>query len=109
MSEVKHTPGPWAVMPEESDKPYVRIRGTQLGERFKVANVLMPDYEGAQELEIEETRANAHLIAAAPELLEALRDLIGWVPGPKHWHTDACPKAVERAVAAIAKATRGQS
>ncbi|HEV2594157.1 MAG TPA: hypothetical protein VGU01_03020 [Sphingomicrobium sp.] len=48
---------------------------------------------------------DCRLAAAAPDLLGALRDLIGWVPGPAHWHTDACPKAVERAVAAIAKAT----
>lgn len=46
----------------------------------------------------------ARLIEAAPELFEALRGLIGWVPGPESWHTDACPKAVERAVAAMAKA-----
>jgi hypothetical protein len=87
----------------------VRVRGTQLGRRYKVANVLTPDYEGAHELEAEETRANARLMAAAPELLEALRDLISWVPGPAHWHTDACPKAVDRAIAAIAKATGSQS
>ena len=55
----------------------------------------------------EEVEANARLMAAAPDLLEALRDLIGWVPGPDQWHTDACPKAVERAIAAIAKATGG--
>ena len=105
MRKIKHTPGPWVALPEECDKPYVRIRGTQLGQRFKIANVLTPVYEGVHEREAEETRANAALIAAAPDLLEALRDLIGWVPGPAHWHTDACPKAVERAVAAIAKAT----
>jgi len=53
------------------------------------------------------THPDARLMAAAPDLLEALRDLIGWVPGPDQWHTDACPKAVERAIAAIAKATGG--
>lgn len=67
------TPGPWTVMPEESDKSYVRIRGTRLGERYKVANVVTPDYPGAQETEAEETRSNARLIAAAPCLLEALQ------------------------------------
>lgn len=39
------------------------------------------------------------------ELLEALQDLIGWIPGRSAWHTDAPAKAVERARAAIAKAT----
>lgn len=73
MSEFKGTPGPWEVKPEEVDKPYIRIRGTQLGGRFKVANVLTPVYEGVPVREANETRANAHLIAAAPELLEALQ------------------------------------
>jgi hypothetical protein len=76
MSEKTFTPGPWQTMPEEHDKQYVRIRGTQLGERYKIANVLAPDYEGANELEADETRANARLIAAAPELLEALQELV---------------------------------
>lgn len=68
----KHTRGPWQILPEEVDKPYIRIRGTMLGGRFKVANVLTPVYEGVHEREAEETRANARLIAAAPDLLEAL-------------------------------------
>lgn len=72
MSEKAFTPGPWIVMHEESDKSYVRIRGTQLGERYKIANVLTPEYEGARELESDETRANANLISASPDLLEAL-------------------------------------
>lgn len=76
MSEFKGTPGPWEIKPEEVDKDYIRIRGTLLGGRFKVANVLTPFYEGAHEREVKETRANAHLIAAAPELLEALEMLM---------------------------------
>ena len=76
MSEFKGTPGPWEIKPEEVDKHYIRIRGTQLGGRYKVANVLTPVYEGVHEREAKETRANAHLIAAAPELLEALQQTI---------------------------------
>lgn len=72
----KHTAGPWTVFPEECDKPYIRIRGTNLGYRFKIANVLTPVYAGVPECEAEETRANARLIAAAPELLEALEQLV---------------------------------
>lgn len=73
MKQFKGTPGPWAVLPEEVDKHYIRIRGTRLGDRFKIANILTPFYEGVHEREAEETRANAQLIAAAPELLEALQ------------------------------------
>ena len=43
----QHTPGPWASLPDECDKPYIRIRGTQLGSRYKIANVLTPVYEAA--------------------------------------------------------------
>jgi len=72
----KHTPGPWQVLPEECDKPYIRIRGTVLGGRYKIANVITPSYEGVHEREAVETRANARLIAAAPELLEALKAFV---------------------------------
>lgn len=68
----KHTPGPWVLLPEEVDKSYIRVRGTIPGSRYKIANVVTPTYDGAYEWEAQETRANAHLIAAAPELLEAL-------------------------------------
>jgi hypothetical protein len=48
----------------------VRIRGTRLGRRFKIANVMNAGYDNPPEWEAEETRANARLIAAGPELLE---------------------------------------
>ena len=73
---IKHTRGPWAALPEEHDKPYLRVRGTRLGERYKVANVLGAGYEGALPCEAYETRANAALITAAPELLAALQVLL---------------------------------
>ena len=63
-------------MPEELHRPYIRIRGTRLGARYKVANVLGPEYKDAPEREAEETRANAVLIAAAPCLLAALQRLV---------------------------------
>lgn len=72
----KHTKGPWQILPEEADKDYIRIRGTLLGGRYKVANVPTPTYEGVHPREIDETRANAKLIAAAPELLEALERVL---------------------------------
>jgi hypothetical protein len=59
-------------MPDEADKLYIRVRGTRLGARYKIANVLM-----AVDLDFErqEAIANARLIAKAPELLAQL-DLI---------------------------------
>ncbi|EOH6340962.1 hypothetical protein ACSPNK_002418 [Providencia stuartii] len=70
--EFKGTPAPWGIKPEEVDKPYIRIRGTRLGCRFKIANVLTPIYDGVHPREADETRCNARLIAAAPELLSEL-------------------------------------
>ena len=68
----KHTPTPWVVLPEECDKPYIRVRGTVLGARFKVANVLAPVYEGVHQREAEETRANARRIAACVNACEGI-------------------------------------
>lgn len=72
----KHTEGPWQVMPEEVDKSYIRVRGTRFGGRYKIADVPTPIFLGVNSGEAEETRANARLIAAAPELLCALENLV---------------------------------
>lgn len=78
-AQAGHTPGPWTLLPEEADKDYLRIRGTRLGGRYKVANVHHIRYEGVhavvRERDDAESMANARLIAAAPELLEALKGL----------------------------------
>jgi hypothetical protein len=59
------------------------------------------------------SEANARLIAAAPELLESLRDLLGYIEATDDDidHTEMCLNtgdAVLNAEAAIAKATGGQ-
>lgn len=41
-------------------------------------------------------------------MAEALRDLIGWVPGPTHFHSDEAQQAVARARAAYAAYEAGQ-
>lgn len=80
MSETKWTPGPWTLLPEECGKDYIRIRGTVWGGRYKISNVITPTYDGVPDRELTETRANAHLIAAAPELYEALEYVIKQIP-----------------------------
>lgn len=101
----KHTKGPWIALPEECDKPYIRIRGTILGGRYKVANVITPFYDGIHHREAEETRANARLIAAAPDLLNALETMVDFA-GPIEMKSYYCPiqQAKIKARAAIAKA-----
>lgn len=77
MSEGKHTPGPWELMHTSDD--WIRIGGNRLdkGGRF-VADCC----NGATET-LSEDVANAHLIAAAPELLEALDKSAKWIETAK--------------------------
>ena len=110
----KHTPGPWQALPEEVDKPYIRIRGTRLGDRYKIANVVTPTYNGAELQEADVTRANARLIAAAPELLAALIERMKYAPGlygddPRSDNEIDAQSTVNYAAiaAAVAKATGG--
>ena len=64
------TPGPWILLPIEDGSPYLRVRGTRLGARYKVANVLAPKYFMPRD-GIEST-ANAEFIAAARDAVPAL-------------------------------------
>jgi len=91
----KHTEGPWRFWKQTR----TGSEGTCTFQNLKGEEVL-------RAVTVTLTEADACLIAAAPELLSALKDIIGWVPGAAAWHTDAPIKAVERARAAIDKATR---
>ena len=84
MSAAKHTPGPWT-----QDK-YGNVK-TPSGGMLVTDGVALGGYS------TEETRANARLIAAAPELLEALKDIVDNGIGTE---------AVKRARSVIAKAER---
>lgn len=86
--------GPWQILPEEVNRDYIRIRGTRLGGKYKIANVC--GMKEALDLDAIETRANANLIAAAPDMYHALIDMIR--------DADSMGWNVENAKAAIAKA-----
>lgn len=81
--ETKFTEGKWKILPEECDRDYIRIRGTALGRRYKICNVLTPVYENVPSREAEETRANAKLIAAAPLMYKALEEILNGCPPAK--------------------------
>ena len=85
-----HTPGPWVVGRTLAD-------GTAciVGDGDSVVCT----FDGRSHPE-----ADAALIASAPDLLAALKDVVGWVPGSSAFFTDGSSAAVERARAAIAKA-----
>lgn len=63
--EIKHTPGPWHV----GMKPGPIVYGPK-GEQVSPLNIM---------LDPEEAKANARLIAAAPELLDALKSVLPYL------------------------------
>lgn len=94
----KHTPGPW--WPTDSG---VRDRGGYIAHTNSVQR-----YEGQDERysrEVEQRAADKLLIAAAPELLEALIELADC--GAEAWGEDR--PCVRIARDAIAKATGGKA
>jgi hypothetical protein len=89
-----HTPGPWLVRPAEVTSGWGLCVGNG---KHIVAQLKGP--AGAEKV------ANASLIAAAPEMLEALLDLVALLPDPE-LDVDAVQREyVLAARAVIAKAT----
>ena len=70
---MKHTPGPWMVNDQPSIYPYVTAPSREGGpHRITLANCPHP----ADAFHVHERDANAHLIAAAPEMLEACKEAL---------------------------------
>ena len=70
MSETKHTPGPWTI--GDSNNSGVDV---ELGNSNTSAGIYRFDrYNGQEAYSRDECMANAHLIAAAPDMLAALED-----------------------------------
>jgi hypothetical protein len=97
-----HTPGPWHW---DSDP----VKGDEHGRiRYRVCTVgqtITQVYHSSYEGGLTRAEADARLIAAAPDLLATLRDVLGWIPDGGAWHTDAPMQSVAKARAAISKAT----
>lgn len=99
--ETKHTPGPWKIYPPARD----------YDEGGEYRNLYGPDYQWVADIRsnCKEEEANARLIAAAPELLVALKRLEA---STEHRNGDcysddymgACVCHKELALKAIAKA-----
>ena len=99
MSAAKHTPGPWAVIPQKTlQGDIATVYNTPDG----WVSIHAPTWLNIGDQQV--AMANARLIAAAPDLLEALRT------ARDHIDMDALEishcKDAERIRAAIAKATR---
>ena len=89
-----HTPGPWETSRDAVPDWHTQItvRAEQDGER--VATVFR-------------TEANAHLIAAAPVLLQALRDICDCISFPEYVKGNLRCRVLSVANAAISLATEG--
>ena len=101
--EAKHTPGPW-----------MNSNGTILAPAGKVAEAGNPGYDGFAAESEDEAIANARLIAAAPDLLAALRKALEWVEHVQSVAWDSIPEGMRgdngaawAIRSAIARATGG--
>ena len=99
-----YTPGPWEIDEVVSDGPYDIILGYDIpgaGRPILIASTLGPDEHGP--IDAAKAKANARLIAAAPEMIFALRAaLIAW--GDKVMVNGYEHDALKLINAAIAKA-----
>jgi len=106
MKTVEHTPGPWSVAPirEQFGTEYCIQFTTPDGDKGMIV-YSMP--KGASNCEVgAELTANARLIAAAPDLLEACEALDEW-DGSLGEGCEALEDARIAARAAITKAKKG--
>ena len=96
MEKQQHTPGPWAYIVPDG---YV-VRHPQIYSDFgPVANATW-----LGENKLDQLNSNARLIAAAPDLLEALEEIVSAADGDGWNQLDG---NLRKARAAIAKATGG--
>lgn len=91
-----HTKGPWIIRRSGSGKPY---------QVETVDGVGITQWRGISRPASKEGEANAHLIAAAPDLLEALEACVGLVTISYH---ESAGEIADKVYAAIAKA-RGEA
>lgn len=97
MTQTQHTPGPWQYWPSigQVNRP---------GDPNQICNIP----PNGDKKPADENDANARLIAAAPELLEALEMVVNIATHPKATKADI-KRIAEEARAALAKAKGGNN
>lgn len=94
---VLHTPGPWVAMHEKSQDQYSVYGPIPDNKRWE-PRLAKVQYNAGNDVSKEQTEANARLIAAAPEMFEALRYAchefitttnLGAPSDTKHWYNRA--------------------
>lgn len=112
MNKFKRTPGPW-VLARMGGNCIGIVKKYQAGYSQMIGNTALPETDEVYKNKKTEIESNARLIAAAPELLEALDRLVdlidsegegleGGMPTPQQWY-----EARNKAEAAIIKALEG--
>lgn len=91
MTDTKHTPRPWFLVESKTYPPRWWVVTNPETWADRIASC--PDYDGIPQL------ANARLVAAAPDLLEALENVL--IALSMGWDLDG---VVEKSMDAIAKA-----
>lgn len=108
MSNAKHTLGPWSV-DYKGSKGHIKSLGIPvIGTEYKRTPTVVRYDTCAKSLAMEEVIANANLIASAPELLEALEDMLNGWRYIREMYGDlygvGWDRAESKSVAAVAKA-----
>ena len=111
MTAAKHTPGPWAIRDHWADDGAFEVYPTRGGKKPKFGEwAALAEVREYGPDEAPEAEANARLIAAAPDLLEALKESrmkLQWF-AESYPHDIAAPNFFASIDAAIAKATGEQ-
>jgi hypothetical protein len=103
-TQIAHTPGPWVVPPDSDGFSIETVDGRIIAQAMQVSPPTNP-------FRHQERRANARLIAAAPDLLNTLRELVEIADAAisaGDWKVDGCcdpSLSLDWARAAIAKVT----
>ena len=93
----KHTPGPWVVDDDYEDEEQQAIGIVKDGHGYIAGIHILASCINGEGFSAED-RANAHLIAAAPAMYEALREIVAAVGSGEvidyssagDWYTEAC-------------------
>jgi hypothetical protein len=102
----KHTPGPWRWVPEpDTTSPWLEYGDLYSASSEVVLSGWEDDFEGGVRVN---SHADARLMEAAPELLEALEDLVDACTshldrGQAPWRSNEDEKGVIKARALIAR------
>ena len=107
MTTTKHTPAPWEAITNQNGNTIIRTTCWNESAGTNCLRIIASDlYDESNEPELAELEANARLIAAAPDMLAALQNMV------TIWEGDRAQAAVKFAAqvvlarAAISRATQ---